>query len=155
MPYFSRQIVASLAEGDVEADGAFKGMWNFQDVLWRTKLILEPGKSQGGKFLLATATTVTLPLPLNYDSAQPLFVLISVNGLVKIAATSTTPVVSTFLCNGSASEQAVTCFTEYATSVTINNTTGAGVFIEYSMVELPDLDETTSYREGTIVRGIT
>lgn len=156
MSYWVRQIAAMLFQGDVEADEASKEMWKFQDVPWRVKLILATGKTWGAKFLIPPNTTKVLSLPQQYDPLTRLFCLFSANGTVRLDITPVGESVYKELLRGSLANPGISCFDDRVDTISVVNPSMTdSVYFEYSTMEIPDLNDPLSYREGEIVLGVS
>lgn len=150
--YVQRQLTMMLARGDVDTIGeADQFPFRLRDVRPSTILKLEPGLRCMQALSLDGGDTYTVQLPDDYDSAEKLHGVFVTDGIMKAVVTSPELTgTSTQLIKGTEDDGRGTwVFQQRITSIVISNPTAAAINVEYMLFQLPDLDEASSYRNGS------
>lgn len=144
-----RQFSFVGANGDVGTTEFSQPFYQSFDVNPNVKLKTDAGKNAGDVIYLAAAGSATVQLPINYDTANRLFLEILSEGICKIVVTSAEHSTSTALIKGESSARPgfySTC--QRVSTITLSNPTATGFNVQVSMFELPDLTDSDSYTMG-------
>lgn len=164
MTELTRNISGRLFDGTLDSEvaaplGALRAQ--IFDRLTMPALELDAGKTLAQEYLNAANTSVTLPLPPDYDDERPLFVALTASENLRIAITSPefsgTKVVllkATETDTDAGTHAGIFTWqgrvTTIATSVALGATPSS---VNVCMYEVPDLEDMTSYVDQQIALG--
>lgn len=153
--YIQRQICAFLATGDVPSMAeATVFPWRQRDVRPNLVLKLAAGKQTGDSIRLNAGQSFSVPMPDDYDTARPLFCVISASSVAKVVTVSPAHATSTALIKCATGYPGVLEWVGRVTSITVSNPHATDeTLIEYFLHELPDLTLAASFRGGSFAFG--
>ncbi len=159
MEYIQRQFAGFLGIGSSTEPVNYslsKRVWDMRDTYPANVLQIADGLRLSFETQIASGGTLTLPLPPAYDTDEKLFVSLRSNVLVKVV--TQIPIVGTsaaLLRPGAATDQnGVHSFVSRATSITVTNPSAATATVQYTAFQLPDLELSTSWRDGYQTTGV-
>lgn len=114
------------------------------------------GKVTSDSTILSSLASFSVPLPQNYDSTKRLHVTLVSDKTVKVSLVSSVTGSSDFMLRAglASDQQGISNFCGVISSITVLNPQGSSANLEWMIFEMPDINSTLGWRDGSISTGI-